>query len=89
MRKFTTEQRNKIHREVDTNYDFFLEYLKNHKKVQQEHKGEYALIRHQEIIGFFQDDYEAIKWGQEQYPDHMFSIQDVDNKPYKIGYGLA
>ena len=89
MSAITKEQRNKIHREVDTNYDFFVEYLKSHKEIQKKHKGEYALIRHQEIVRFFKDRNQAIQWGREQYPNRMFSVQDVDNKSDVVGYGVV
>ncbi len=72
----------RIQKEVDQNYDFFKTQLPEFIK---EHKGEFALLRHQKIIQFFPDAKDAFFFGQEEYPDDMFSIQEITNEPVRLG----
>ena len=89
MTQLTKQQREQRHKEVDINYDYFLEQLENNENLTKEHKNDFVLIRHKQFVRFFKDEKQAIQWGNETYPDRMFSIQPVDDKPVMVGYGIA
>ena len=69
-------------REVDANYDFFQRTLRAHLDG---HRGEYALIRNQRIVGFFDDVGDAYRAGLARFPDMPFSIQEVTDEPVDLG----
>ena len=89
MTTLTKQHREKRHKEVDANYDYFLAQLRRNKNLLQEHKDDVVLIRHKQFVKFFKDEKQALKWGNKTYPDKMFSIQPVDDKPVMVGYGIA
>ena len=67
--------------EVDKNYDYFQRHMSEYLPV---HYGQYALLRHCEVIGFFEDADEAEARG-EQVSDGIYSIQLVDPAPVNLG----
>jgi hypothetical protein len=67
--------------EVDRNYDYFQRHMTEYLPA---HYGEYALLRHCEVIGFFEDADEAEAEG-EQFGDGIYSIQLVDPEPVNLG----
>ena len=70
-------------KEVDDNYKAFNEVLSG---IISEHKGEYALMRHKEIISYYKSFYEAEQAGSKKFQDKMFSVQKVDINPVDLGY---
>ncbi|WP_420606821.1 hypothetical protein [Novosphingopyxis sp.] len=68
--------------EVDRNYDFF---SRNLARFLPAHEGEYALLRHQEIVSFFSNAGDAYAQGAKQFRDGIFSIQEVDPEPVHLG----
>jgi hypothetical protein len=69
--------------EVDMNFDYF---ERNLAKLLPDHAGQYALLRHCEIIDFFDGAGEAYRTGLSRYPDRLFSIQEVDPEPVDLGF---
>ena len=67
--------------EVDRNYDFFQRTM---SKYLPDHFGQYALIRHQSVCGFFEDASQAELEG-ERFADKLYSIQLVDPAPVNLG----
>lgn len=67
--------------EVDRNYDFFQRSM---SRYLPEHYGEYALLRHAELIDFFPDAGQAEARG-ERFEDGLYSIQLVDPEPVNLG----
>lgn len=74
--------RNELSREVDRNYDYFQRHISSY--LPQE-SGRFALIRHQEVIGFFDDPGEAAREGAKRFNDGIFSIQEVTDAPIDLG----
>lgn len=68
--------------EVDQNYDFFQRTLVT---LLPDHRGEFALIRNQRIEGFFTAPGEAYRVGLARFPDELFSIQEVEDRPAEMG----
>ena len=69
-------------REVDENYDAFQRGL---AAWLPDHAGEYALMRSREIIGFFVQPGDALRAAWAQFPDGLFSIQEVTDEPIDLG----
>lgn len=72
-----------IDREVLENFDFFQSML---PELMKSNAGEAALIRHKEIVGFHPTSLEAFHRGHELYADGLFSIQEVSNRIYDLGF---
>lgn len=72
----------RISAEVDRNYDFF---QRNIARFIADHRGQYALIRKLKIIDFFDDPGKAALLGSSQFPDQVFSIQEVTDAPIDLG----
>lgn len=73
--------------EVNQNYDYFTGILED---IMPDHAGEYAVIRHKEIIAYFQDLEDAAIDAKIRFADGIYSIQRVDNKVIKLGiYSFA
>ena len=68
--------------EVDRNYDFFQRNLTTFLK---DHKGQYALLRHREVLGFYDEPGEAAAVATKQFEDDLFSIQEVTSLPIDLG----
>jgi hypothetical protein len=68
--------------EIERNLAFFLGQLPNIPAVQA---GKYALIRHQNIIGYFDTPLDAIVAAR-QYDDRIYSIQQVTNSAVNLGF---
>ncbi len=69
--------------EIDQNFDFFQSQF---KRLDQEHRGEFALLRHQEIIGFFKRVEDAAAEAEQRFPDRLYSIQIVEPEPVDLGF---
>jgi len=68
--------------QVDQNYDYFQRTLGS---LLLKHRGEFALIRDQKIVGFFIGPGEAYRAGLKQFTDELFSIQEVEDRPAEMG----
>ena len=68
--------------EIDQNFDFFQRNLKRYLK---DHRGQFALLRSRRIVDFFDGPGEAFREGLARFPDEMFSIQEVEDRPAEMG----
>ena len=68
-------------REVAANYDFFASRVND---LMAEHEGRFALLRHQEIVGYYPDFNAAVDAGEARFADQAFSVQEVRTAPYYI-----
>ena len=62
--------------QVDENYDAFLKLLPD---ILQAHAGKFALMREREVVDYFDSFGDAVRFGNEKYPDGNFSIQEVNS----------
>jgi hypothetical protein len=69
--------------EIDRNLERFLEALPS---LVGAHQGEYALIRHGAIQGFFPTAIDAQIAGNQKFDDQIFSIQCVKETAEELGY---
>ena len=67
---------------IESNFDFF---QRNLKEFLLAHRGKFALLRDKEVVGFFDGPGEAYRAGLESYPDEVFSIQEVEDRPAEMG----
>jgi hypothetical protein len=72
----------KLKSEVDENFDFFQRALSG---LLLSHRGEFALIRHKKLVGFYPGPGEAYRAGLAEYPDELFSVQEVEDRPAELG----
>ena len=76
----TTEAKRK---EIDRNFEAMLERLDEYMPL---HAGKHALMRHGEVIDFYNDWQDAYRTGMRFYQDGLFSIQKVTKMPVDLGY---
>lgn len=69
--------------EVDRNYDAFTKLLGS---ILPEHRDQLALMRDEQIVGYFDTPHHALKAGYERFPDGIFSIQEVTDEPLDLGF---
>ena len=69
--------------EIDRNLEFFLQEL---PKIQASQNGKFALIRRQEIQGFYDTASDAVNAGNSLYSDKLFSIQQVTIAATDLGF---
>ncbi|HEX8466382.1 MAG TPA: hypothetical protein VF620_01085 [Allosphingosinicella sp.] len=69
-------------REVDRNYDAFMGMLGS---ILAEHRDELALMRDGKIVGYFTTPRELLVAASKQFPDGIFSIQEVTDEPLDLG----
>lgn len=70
-------------REVDRNYDAFARMLSS---IIGDHRDQLALMRDGKIVGFYRTPREALEAATEQFPDRIFSIQEVTDEPIDLGF---
>ena len=69
--------------ELQNNFAVFEKALPS---LLKEHRKQYALMRHGEIVEFFDTAADAVRAGRRLYPDDLFSIQGVTDRPIDLGY---
>lgn len=69
--------------EVDRNLEAFRTQLPGLLKT---HAGKYALLRHQEVVEFFDTLTDALIAGQKLYSDQLFSIQEITDSAVDLGF---
>jgi hypothetical protein len=69
--------------EIDKNLAFFLREL---PRIPAVYMGKFALIRHEEIISYYDTVADAINSADKIYPDGIFSIQQVTNDAVNLGF---
>ena len=70
-------------KEVDRNFEVMSQNLKKYMPL---HANKYALMRHGEVIEFYNDWQDAYRTGNKFYEDGLFSIQKVTATPVDLGY---
>lgn len=70
-------------KEVGDNYQYFKKMLPEWRK--QRSSG-YALIHHQQLVGFFDTENDAIQVGVKDHDWGNFSVQSVRDNPVDFGY---
>ena len=73
----------RIQEEVEKNFAFFQKELPH---LMLTHFGEVALLRHESIIEFFDTFEDAEKCARLAFPDRLYSFQEVDDEPVRLGY---
>lgn len=69
--------------EVAQNYDAFTRMLAS---ILDEHRDQYALMRDRQIAGFYDSPRQALEAAAEQFPDGIFSLQEVTDEPIDLGF---
>jgi hypothetical protein len=69
--------------EVDRNYDFFQRNLSGFLK---DRAGQYALLKSECIVGFYDGPGTAYRAGLAQFSDRLFSVQEVTDQPVELGF---
>lgn len=72
-----------LKKEIDDNLEYFLKELPNILPVQA---GKFALLRHQEIVGYFDTAADALAAANNSYQDGIFSIQQVTTGGVGLGF---
>lgn len=70
-------------KQVDQNYDAFVRVLAT---ILPEHRGQIALMRDREVVGYFDKPGEAYRTAMARYPDGIFSLQEVTDEPIDLGF---
>ncbi|WP_424947492.1 hypothetical protein [Candidatus Spongiihabitans sp.] len=69
--------------EIDKNFAYF-------ESVQptllEQHRGRYALLRHEKIVVIYDTARDAKLTGEQLYEDGLFSIQEVGAPPIDLGF---
>lgn len=73
-----------IEREVERNYAAFMAKIAG--LLRDHREGQYAVMRHQDVVEFFDSAGDAVKFGNALYEDRLFSVQEVTGKPLDLGY---
>jgi hypothetical protein len=71
-----------IQAEVDNNFEAFQKELPNLSAQ----RGKYALMRHGEIVNFYDTMNDAVSTGNTVYQDKLFSVQLVTTQPVDLGF---
>jgi hypothetical protein len=69
--------------EVDRNYDAFTRML---GAILPEHRDKLALMRDRKIVGYVDTPRQALVSAAERFPDGIFSVQEVTDKPLDLGF---
>lgn len=69
--------------EIRQNFHFFQGVV---SQYMGEHAGEFALLRHRAVVGFFARPYDAMKEGHDRFDDELFSVQRVVDRPLDLGF---
>ncbi len=68
--------------EIDNNFDFFQRRLST---LLKDHHGEFALLKNKRIAGLYPGPGEAYRAGLALFPDEIFSIQEIEDRPAEMG----
>ena len=69
--------------EVRANYESFRARL---PELLESHAGKFAVIRHREIVDFFDTMADAAKFAAKMFPDHLYSVQEVTERQIELGF---
>lgn len=69
--------------EIRDNFKIFREIL---PRLMKDHAGEFALLRHQQIIKYFNTASDAMIYGTKTFEDGLFSVQEVSDTTIDLGW---
>jgi hypothetical protein len=72
-----------IEAEIERNFDFFQRSLAQYLPTQ---RGRFALLRDCNVVRFYQSAFEAEVAGETEFPDGLYSIQEVTESPVDLGF---
>ena len=72
-----------IQNAVDKNYQAFRKLL---PRLLETHRGQFALLRDEQIIDFFGTAQEAAAYAQSSFDDEMYSVQEVTDTAVDLGW---
>lgn len=75
--------RDALQQEVDKNYAAFAHMLRD---LMADRAGKYALLRQEKLVDVFDTAGDAKKFAAAQYPDGLFSIQQITDRVVDLGY---
>ena len=70
-------------RELDRNYDYFQQHISEFARA---NAGRFALLRHQQLVQFFDTLADAVTYADAHFPDRLFSVQPVEPDPVDLGF---
>ena len=70
-------------KEIERNYSAFSKKL---PKLLETHAGKFALLRHEEVVEFFDSARDAYVYGQKEFEDGLFSVQEVSDTVVDLGW---
>ena len=73
----------RLQKAVDRNYEAFRKQLPGLLETNQ---GQFALLHHGEIIKFFDTVREAVLYGQDNFDDDLYSVQEVTDTACDLGW---
>ena len=73
----------KFENEVDRNYEAFERLL---PELLTTERGKVALMRSGRIVDFFSSEALALAEGRGRFPDGLFSVQEVTDRPADLGF---
>ena len=69
--------------EIRRNFEAFKKKL---PELLESHAGKFALLRHGEIVQFFDSARDALIFGHEKFDDSLFSVQEVSTAVIDLGW---
>ncbi len=69
--------------EVDRNFDAFERML---GQLLSKHRGEFVLMKRGAVVACFDTEAHALAAGRHQFPDGLFSVQEVTDRPVDLGF---
>ena len=75
--------RDALENEVDRNFEAFLAELPS---LLPTRAGQYALLRTRRAAGFYGDIASALAAGRSLFPDGLYSVQEVTDRPVDLGF---
>lgn len=69
--------------EIEQNYTAFSKKL---PELLETHAGKFALLRSGDIVEFFDTARDAYVYGQREFEDGLFSVQEVNDKVIDLGW---
>jgi hypothetical protein len=78
-----SDQIEKRQHEVDANYKAFLKKLPD---LMKKNSGKFVVMRHEEVVDFFDTARDAMVHAAKTYQDGMFSIQEITQGTVDLGW---
>jgi hypothetical protein len=69
--------------EVSKNFEAFQKQL---PQLLQTHAGKFALMRNEDVVEFFDSIGDAVKYARDNFPDDLYSVQQVTQQIEDLGY---